>query len=76
MAVKLSVTGPGATSGCAPNGIATNASGGVVTVEGALNTAAALPADVCTGTLSAVCVVTFEPLACASSSVSAAPSPA
>jgi hypothetical protein len=61
LAAKVSVTGPGATSGCEPNGIDTAAPGVVVTVDGRLNTSAAALAAVCVGAVSVAVVLAFEP---------------
>ena len=54
-AVNVSATGPGATSPCAPKGIATRAPGTVKTVVGVLSTATAL------GTLTGASAVPLAP---------------
>ena len=67
LAVKVKLTGPGATRGAAPNGMAADAPGVVSTEVGNTKLAEALVPLVCVGEARATAVKTLAPLALASS---------
>jgi hypothetical protein len=65
LAVKVKLTGPGATRGAAPNGMAADAPGVVSTDVGNTKLAEALLPLVCVGEARATVVKTLAPLALA-----------
>ena len=75
LAVNVRVTGPAATSGCEPNGIATTAPGVVVTVPGTCRLAVAAVTVAWVGAASDAVVDTLPPDAFESSTVSVVAAP-
>ncbi len=75
LAVKVKVTGPGATRGAATNGIAAEAPGVVSTEVGSTKLTEALPSLVCVGEARAIVVETLASLALANSTFSALAEP-